>query len=653
MKDTSSRRPSNRQFRPIPLLFMEEEDRVLENVHSGHEQMGEARSVLVQQKKVDAFIDDDPTIRVVPKRRINVDDEVTQRLETPHISRNIAPDNTYDKTNNIEMLDTLSLYVFGAKKLTTPILPPDEDDDFEKQSTIPMLVLKDISHRQGTEAQQMQSEISGAAGNAAVIGIGNIIGSILKFGSNYLLQVGFGASAYGLYSIGFSMVTFVAAIFNLGFGDAAVRYTSIYQGKQQISSLRGLGIFCSAIAGIMGLLGAIFIFFYAPVLAEGKHEPALAPLIQLMAPMVPFLCMQTVWFGALQGFKAFKWRMISDRILQPLILLLLTAGCFLFYRKIEGVALAVVISTIVGTVASLYFLFTIISGFVKSGPERYEVREWLSFATLNFLTSLTEIVLESVDTLLLAILAVPGLQVGLYNAAIKFSDFIAMPMFSVNTMFAPTIAELYSKGETEKLNAMFKVVTKWAITFSLPIFFVVSLFTQSLLGLSGSTFVAAWPLMVVSAVGSMINSATGIVGYMLVMTGKQKLSFFDSFLALVLNIIFGVLLIPKLGAMGTAIGTTVTLGLVSVIRLLQVRFLLKLQPFSWGTLKPIGAGMVSAACTGGLLFLFRHINLLFLLAFIPVFLIGYIAMLFLLKASPEDQIVLASLKKKFLRGKSK
>src|SRR5437016_3396839 len=118
---------------------------------------------------------------------------------------------------------------------------------FEKEETFPMMVLKDIAQQQGQTTPVMQSEISGAAGSAAIVGVGTIVGNMFKFGNNFMIQRGFGPGPYGLYTLSYAIVTLVSSVFNLGLDDAMVRYTSIYRGKKQLKLLRGLAIFCSAL----------------------------------------------------------------------------------------------------------------------------------------------------------------------------------------------------------------------------------------------------------------------------------------------------------------------------------------------------------------------------------------------------------------------
>ncbi len=543
-----------------------------------------------------------------------------------------------DSLDNLSMRPTMTLAAIAQRR--------DIDSP-----TIPMMALTGIVKQQNAELPAMESEISGAAGGAAIVGIGNIAGSVLKFGSNYLLQVGFGASLYGLYSVSLSIVFLIGSLFNLGMDNAMVRYTSIYQSKRQNSSLRGLMLFCTSIAGFTGLLGALLLFFLAPWLAHINHQTELVPIMQLMAPMIPLLCLQDIWYGALQGFKAFKGRIIAERLLPPIVLILLIGAALLLAPTAPSLVLASTISMLTGTLASLFFVLRTLNKIMRGEAERYELGEWFSFATFNFLTAITEIILESIDTLLLAIFVVASTSIGYYTAAVKFSDFIAMPLFSLNTMFAPTIAELHSKNEQKKLTTMFQVVTRWTITFSLPIFCVVTIFSKPLLGLSGSTFSEAWPLLVVSAIGTLFNAATGSTGYMLLMTGHERLSFINSLASVVLNILCSLWLIPLYGAMGVAIATSAILILMNFVRLIEVRIILKCQPFSWRMLKPIGAALISGGITGILLFLLSHANRFLQLSLIPVFLVGYIGLLVLFKTDPEDQVVVDKLGKKFLRKK--
>lgn len=531
---------------------------------------------------------------------------------------------------------------------------------FEKEDTFPMLVLKGISQQQGQDTPMMQSEISGAASSASIVGVGTVAGNLFRYGNNLLIQRGFGPGGFGLYTLGMSIINLVASIFNLGLDDAMVRYVSIYRGKKQPHLLRGVTVFCTTLVGVTGILGAFFVLFFAPYLATIKQSPTLMPLLQMMVPIIPLTCMQAVWSAGLQGFRAFQWRVLTQRMLMPGILLLLLVLVVFFFRNLTGVILAVMMSTALAAVISLWFFYRALKNVSNLTPEEYQLREWLGFASFNFLSSTIETITDSVDTLLLAFFAISNVGIGQYGAAIRISIFIVVPLQSLNVMFTPTIAELYSKGEKKKLEAMFKVVTKWTITFSLPIFWVASLFAAPILDISGKGFAPAWPLLVAFSLSVMVNAGTGCVGYMLLMTGHQKTSFINSLAAIIFNIILGIILTPRYGTMGVAIATGIAICVVNAMRLLQVSIFLKIHPYRWDTLKPIGAGFISAGITGALIYLLSlthlslnilHISLSIELLLIPVFLALYAGLIILFKVSPEDQIVLHALRKKLRRSK--
>lgn len=599
-----------------------------------------------------------------------LDSRVQNEAATSH-DGDSKPEEELPRPNSVSRQDTDPLHKMNGHgtqangKLYGPTLRIPAIDtgrtasqfQFEKEDTIPMVVLRGIASQQGQPVASMQSEISGAAGDAAIVGAGNIAGNVLKYGSNFLIQRGFGPGPFGLYTLSLSLVTLLASIFNLGLDDAMLRYIPIYRARKQPRLLLGLVVFCTALAGAIGIIGALLVVFFAPLLVAFRHTPKEAPALtttlQLMAPMVPLLSMQVVWFGGLQGFKAFKWRVLAQRFLPSIVLIMLLGFVMLFSRHLNDVVVATLIATVISTIISLYFLFRLVARSARVEPEQYEIREWLGFATPNFLTTITDTVMESIDTLLLAFYAVSSVGLGQYAAAIKISNFIALPLVSLNTMFAPTIAELHSKGEKHKLELMFKVVTKWTLALSLPIFGVATLFSMPLLAVSGKGFIAAWPLLIAFSIGGLINAGTGCVGYMLLMTGYQKLSFLNSVAGIIVNLVLGIILTPRFGAMGTAISTGLAVAVLNLARLFQVRVLLKMQPYRWDTLKPVAAYLISAVMVGVPLYFLNqaHMSLFIQLVFIPVFLALYVGILALFKLDPEDKIVVDKLRKKFLRFK--
>ncbi len=240
----------------------------------------------------------------------------------------------------------------------------EDDTEFEKHATVQVRAIKDKEKRDSSSPQsspEVKAEVSGAASGAAMIGTGSIIGNILKYTNNLLIQRGFGAGPYGLYALGMSTVTLAISIFNLGLDDAMVRYVSIYRGKNQASLLRGLTLFCTALAGVAGILGTLLVVYFAPTLVAIRHAPTMLPILLLMAPLVALSSMQNIWTGGMQGFKAFKWRILVQRLVVPGTLTIMLIFVLLFSKDLATVVLATLVSALIGVLFNLFFFFRLMS----------------------------------------------------------------------------------------------------------------------------------------------------------------------------------------------------------------------------------------------------------------------------------------------------
>jgi O-antigen/teichoic acid export membrane protein len=83
----------------------------------------------------------------------------------------------------------------------------------------------------------------------------------------------------------------------------------------------------------------------------------------------------------------------------------------------------------------------------------------------------------------------------------------------------------------------------------------------------GGEFKAAYPALVVLVAGQFVNAASGSTGFFMNMTGKQRIFSWVIAVAAVLNVMLGLLLIPRWGAVGGAWAATISLAFWNVITL--------------------------------------------------------------------------------------
>jgi O-antigen/teichoic acid export membrane protein len=176
-------------------------------------------------------------------------------------------------------------------------------------------------------------------------------------------------------------------------------------------------------------------------------------------------------------------------------------------------------------------------------------------------------------------------EVGIYSAAQRTALLGILLLGVFTEIFLPLISKFHSEGNREKLEYYFKIITRWCFLLSFPIFIVVIFFAKEILRLFGDKFTIAISSLVVLCIARAINVTVGPVGYLLMMSGRQRVNLFNIICICLLNIILNFYYIPKLGIFGAALSTAISLTILALISSFQVLILLKIHPFNKEFLK--------------------------------------------------------------------
>jgi O-antigen/teichoic acid export membrane protein len=172
-------------------------------------------------------------------------------------------------------------------------------------------------------------------------------------------------------------------------------------------------------------------------------------------------------------------------------------------------------------------------------------------------------------------------------------------------------------------------------------------FGPVILNLFGSEFVRGQDALFVSSVAMLIGVGTGNVTVVLLMGGKSVWTLANTTIALLVNVVLSILLIPPLGITGAAMAWGASIVVNNVVPLVQVWRLLGIDPFGRGFL--IVAGL-SALCFGGIGLVARMIlgpTMIGLLAFALPACALYVVLLFRFRGP----LRLAAVRQAFLRGR--
>jgi O-antigen/teichoic acid export membrane protein len=156
--------------------------------------------------------------------------------------------------------------------------------------------------------------------------------------------------------------------------------------------------------------------------------------------------------------------------------------------------------------------------------------------------------------------------------------------------------------------------------------------------------------LVILAMANLANVATGPCGAILDMAGYTNWKLANSVAMVVLSIVSSLALIPALGVVGAALSALVVTSALNLLRALEVRFLLGLSPYDYGTLKPVVAFLLAlGAVLAGQRLVGADAGIPFALAAIAAAWGLYVVAILALGLAPEDRALLAQVRRRASR----
>ena len=499
-----------------------------------------------------------------------------------------------------------------------------------------------------------QSDLSKLAKNAGISGIGEVVFNILGYITTIVITRTVGPAVFGIFNLANTITSMTQIFSNAGLGQGLLRFVAFYKGRADIPRLKGAIIFSTRVSLFLSLLFGAVMFYLSDLIAvRFFHNPDVGFAIRILMISLPFLTLGDLWLRSIQSLQIIKYQVYTQKIYQPIAKLISLVVLFLLGLKLSGILAASIISVLVGFSFSFYYLLKIFPIHKKLPAPVYEKKEIINFSLPLSLTQFLDFIILSINILMLGYFKTAA-DVGIYAAVAKLGGLVVLPLVSFNNIFAPMISEFYSRNEMNKLEDLFKIVTKWIFTLSLPVFLIFILFARPIMGIFGQSFVIGTAALIIFGAGQLINAGTGSVGIILTMTGRPKINLLNSIALCVLNIILNYLLIPQYGIIGAAFATGLSIAIINVLRLAEVYYFLRIHPFRLDYLKPCIAGFLSLFLVYLAVHKFFPVSLslsdisLLLLFFVAL----YALFIFFLKLEKEDEYILKLFYRKLISLKN-
>ena len=438
-------------------------------------------------------------------------------------------------------------------------------------------------------------------------------GTLFTAASGYFFKVylarTLGAEALGIYALGMSIVGVISLFNAVGLPTAGARFVSEYSSHRDYASL---GAFLRGAVSLLGfgnlVLGAVLLLAMPWIAVRFYHTPVLASYSWSFSAIMLLGVLNAFLGQCMAGFSAVARRTIITHFTGTSVTILLAVVLISMHFGLGGYLVAQVASAALVLSCLAYSVWKMMPEPARAvGGFGHIEKRVVQFSATTFGIAAVHFVLAQADKIALGYY-LNAKQVGIYAVSIAVAGFVPIALTSVNQIFCPMIAELHSTANHQLLQKLYAWLTKWVLVFTIPLAAAIIIFAGPVMTVFGAGFRSGTAVLAVCAIAQVVNCAAGSVGFLLLMSGNQlslmKIQAVNAMLMVVLTVV----LVPRMGILGAALGLSASIVGTNVWCLVEVRKRLQLFPYDRSYAKVALSAIVTTLALIAQRSLFPHDN---------------------------------------------
>lgn len=221
------------------------------------------------------------------------------------------------------------------------------------------------------------------------------------------------------------------------------------------------------------------------------------------------------------------------------------------------------------------------------------VVDLMKFSLPLMLSTAMWLILQQADNLLLGAY-LSSTAVGIYDSAYTLARVILMLVSALGFLFLPILSGLDSDGQNSEMVGLYQSATKWLVFVGLvPLTLFVTYPGSVMQFVFNESYATGEVTLLILSLGFFTHCLTGNSGHSLVAIGRTKVVALGSLVAVVVNILLNLVLIPRFGTNGAASASAIAYVTVNVIYLLALYKESGIHPVSKDLVKTVAAAGVA------------------------------------------------------------
>ncbi|MHC4877260.1 MAG: MATE family efflux transporter [Planctomycetota bacterium] len=392
-----------------------------------------------------------------------------------------------------------------------------------------------------------------------------------------------GEDVFGEYAYALTVVTVVAMFTVHGYDFASLKEIPRLLGKANSSVVRDYMAHSSREPVKLSLLAVVAYWVYSVITVSPYAYTVAIAVLLMVETQFQVLLAHVAALGA--PLKA----QLIGLLTRPLSLVAFAVFELATGRGNGSVSCLVITATFtvfaIAILRHVRWRITLREPLIDGVARTVDVDRWKSDARRFVWISGASRVLGRVDVLMLGWF-VNTTQAGIYLVMADIASKVSFGLDASNKVQAPGYSKDYGNQDRVALRKAFGVATAQGLMVAVPASFVLLLVGRpASVYFLGSAFGDAYPVLVILVGAQMVNVSFGPLGVFASMTGEQKYSASVLTVALLVNIVLNLMLVPAFESVGAAVASLLTVTLWNMLLRMRVS----------ATLRSVGDNTVSVS----------------------------------------------------------
>jgi O-antigen/teichoic acid export membrane protein len=409
-----------------------------------------------------------------------------------------------------------------------------------------------------------------------VIKIGGVAASYVL---SLLISMRYGAKGFGIYSLSLTVLWVLGLTGLMGFNLAVLRFIPQFISEDNLHKIKVLYKDILQLTAPISLFLSIFLYIFSYKIAVVVfNDDSLFIAFRMISFLIPLFVINQINIEVMRAFKHIKLSEYLRNLNVPLFNILFFVFINLLVISYYTAVLSYCFAILISFLLSVYFVGRKLRSIPQKKGGYLSKKELLRISFPMMVTGFMNLIMGNIDTIMLGIFSSTE-NVGIYNIAFKVASLMIFSLTAINTIVAPMFSELYWSNKMVDLKKVVKFSSKLMFWTSAPLFVVLVVFPEFVLGLFGNEFEIGKNALIILAIGQFINAVSGSVGFLLNMTGKQHIFRNIFLIATLINLILNFILIPKYGIVGAAIATMTSVVAWNIVSVIYIKLEYNIKTF--------------------------------------------------------------------------